>query len=143
MRTGGLTNQHVSHSSSSHRRITNLCTSAPANLTASSSSAVPLGLRTSFSIVTPHSHKAPRDCGSKDGDGGGSNEPVNPHRPSCASLLVTFSFNSGDSVWATLGGMSDGGGRIGICVQMRVCSTSKGTWVRVRMRRSDGTSFLT
>ena len=114
--TGGFTNHAVSHPSSAHSPRTNASTSRARPASSTRSSAVGSALRTSPSIVTPHSARAPMQVGSVSGAGGGASEPVKPHNPS----------------WSTRGAIAGGrvGGKIGRRVQMRLCSTSLGTAVQ-------------
>jgi hypothetical protein len=102
--TGGLTNQAVSHSRSFQVAMINLCTSNPARCTATSSSAVPRGLRIKDASVTPQSERAGRQAGSSDGDGGGEFAvwPVKPHKPSCSIRGLMISGRSGGRMGKTV-----------------------------------------
>lgn len=102
--TGGLTNQAVSHSRSFQVAMINLCTSNPARCTATSSSAVPRGLRIKDASVTPQSESAGRQAGSSDGDGGGEFAvwPVKPHKPSCNIRGLMIGGRSGGRMGKTV-----------------------------------------
>jgi len=112
-RTGGLTNQAVSHLFSCHRRFTKALTSFPAFRTISSSFSLPLGMRM-LSMVTPHSANVGRHDTSEGRCSADVFEPVKPQRPSCC---IRASIELGTRA----------GWKIGTRDQTSVCSISGGT----------------
>ena len=112
--TGGLTNQAVSQSSSTHLFFTYRSTSLPALWMRISSSLVGGSDLISLSIVTPHSASLEILEGRLDSDGGGRSFPVKPHKPSW--LIRALIVSATRSEWY-----------IGIFVHISVCSTSVGT----------------